>query len=164
MLFPDSMWRSPLQKVQLVSSILHLVNRKPLIKYDQRLFSWAFRCESLVSKSSISLCNLGHEFVSGFQPMTCVVSLSTILASCISLVRVRLEEIDQVWSPIRTTNPRSQVLLWPRVLSFMSDVRHSNLAGRKVARMSAKRGVGQWSTSAGEWFTVSVGDSSPNRS
>ena len=121
MLFPNSTWRWLPQKVQLVSSILHLVNRKPLIKYDQRLFSWAFRCESLVSKSSISLCNLGHEFVSGFQPMTCVVSLSTILASCISLVRVRLEEIDQVWSPIRTTNPRSQVLLWPRVLSFTTE-------------------------------------------
>ena len=94
-LFPNSTSRWLPQKVQLVSSILHLVNRKPLIKYDQRLFSWAFRCESLVSKSSISLCNLGHEFVSGFQPMTCVVSLSTILASCVNLVRVRRGEVDQ---------------------------------------------------------------------
>jgi hypothetical protein len=69
-----------------------LHKQEPPIKCDRRLFSWAFRCESLVSRSSISLCHLGHEFVSVFQPMTCGVSLSTILASCTSLVRVRLGE------------------------------------------------------------------------
>ena len=67
--------------------------QEPLIKTDRRLFSLAFWCQSLVSKSSISSCNSGHGFASGFQSTTCVVSLSTILASCISLVRVRLGEL-----------------------------------------------------------------------
>lgn len=73
-------------------------------------FLWPFRWQSLVSKSSISLCNLGHEFASGFQTMTCVVSLSTILASCVKLVRV---PIGELLDSVRTSGPMPSVVAVP---------------------------------------------------
>ncbi len=91
--------------------------QKLLIDHDQQLFSWAFRCESLVSKSSISFCNWGHGFVSDFQRMTCGVSLSTILASCVRSVRVLIGKLGQVWS-------HSEPLTLGRKLSCDRGFRH----------------------------------------